>query len=429
MIAEFIGLGSGWIFEEAAYQGLNAFERELGLLQIKVSGKSKVENCCRELFYILRSAIQRSDIIFILGGLGTGDQRVTQHVLTTGLSIPLVRNQDAYQNASSYFTRQEKDQPFLEEYAGMPEGSIVFPNPNGPFTGSVLARKEQCIFSLPERPEELFPLLLDHVLPFLSDYVQVPLRTQSFSVWGAEPAALEALFPSPAEERLITACYLTRQHPARALIRLTAFQDGATTLEAQAKELRSYLEQSFPGCIFEAEEGLSMEAIAALCRKKGLRITGAEYGTDGRLDKALHQTQKWLSCYAYDLDSVSSKVLTKVFELPASFQSMETARLAAHIACSARAIEGSGLGIALCAGGERAAGYTMAATDGTMLLYEEKLAPAQIPMAAALLLLRFTSMSPSILSGAVSCEAFFKKGAQDTAPGRWKGIWKKILEG
>ena len=153
MIAEFIALSqNGDTLPMSSYIGLDAFEQELQLLQINVSHKTTVPATDESLIEILREAIWRSDLIFILGGLGIGEKRVTYHVLSQGLTLPLVYHEDALANAQAYFAKQSEQPPALEEYSLLPQQSMVFENPYGPFPGSVLARKKQWIFTLPERP-------------------------------------------------------------------------------------------------------------------------------------------------------------------------------------------------------------------------------------------------------------------------------------
>ena len=395
MIAEFIALSqNGDTLPMSSYIGLDAFEQELQLLQINVSHKTTVPATDESLIEILREAIWRSDLIFILGGLGIGEKRVTYHVLSQGLTLPLVYHEDALANAQAYFAKQSEQPPALEEYSLLPQQSMVFENPYGPFPGSVLARKKQCIFTLPERPEELYPLLRNHILAFLSEYTDIPIAVKELSVWDV---SVETLVLPELDPAAVTTCYPNSTNSLNVFARFVLRQDSNVNVDELSQVFLRALSEEH---LVETPDQPLISQVADICAKSKTSVIGVEYGLEGLLMKTMAAEPQWRDGYLYDLEAINPNTRKKVFGISELLPSVEQA---GQMAYAIRRIEGKGLGLALCPDAS-GSGAIAAVCDGHWILVKDCPEINQALSALALFVYRFMKARPDRPEGAIRYE-------------------------
>lgn len=112
----------------------------------------------------ITSALKRSDIVLLTGGLGpTEDDRTLPAALKVFPS-EMIRHDGV---AEAIAKRYGKDLPVLEQQASVPKGAEVFVNPVGTAPALLFSKNEKSVALLPGVPHELERLFTELLLPFL----------------------------------------------------------------------------------------------------------------------------------------------------------------------------------------------------------------------------------------------------------------------
>lgn len=116
-------------------------------------------------------AIERSDAIFVTGGLGPTSDDITRELLSEVIGAELIEDEHAMRTIEEYFA--SRNYPMAEanrKQALVPVGAEVIPNPNGTAPGVYVPPrlgKGCAIFLLPGPPRELYPMFQAEVSPRL----------------------------------------------------------------------------------------------------------------------------------------------------------------------------------------------------------------------------------------------------------------------
>ena len=117
---------------------------------------------------IVRQAIERSNLIFLVARVVSGEYDMTKRLVTRLLKKRLLLNYkllDAIQ--AEYDARGEAMPPTAEKQALVPTEAELIDNPKGRVPGFVFSHEEKNVIVLPAAPEEIEPMLKIRILPRL----------------------------------------------------------------------------------------------------------------------------------------------------------------------------------------------------------------------------------------------------------------------
>ncbi|HEU4752743.1 MAG TPA: CinA family nicotinamide mononucleotide deamidase-related protein, partial [Armatimonadota bacterium] len=170
MIAEIISVGTellrGQITDtNAAYLG-----RTLAGLGIDLYYKSTVGDNEGRILDTLRRARDRADLIITSGGLGPTEDDLTKECVARVFDEELVMDEPSLQQLRAFFARRGIEMPERNaKQALIYRTGRTLPNPNGTAPGALLEKDGKIAVSLPGPPNEMIPMLENHVVPFLTE--------------------------------------------------------------------------------------------------------------------------------------------------------------------------------------------------------------------------------------------------------------------
>jgi nicotinamide-nucleotide amidase len=234
---------------------------------VTVAFKTIVGDRHKDLINAIRTALGRTDILAITGGLGPTEDDLTREALAETLSLNLHR--DAEQIAALHARTANWGVPMPEnnlKQADVIQGATLLPNPNGSAPGQWLdttfSGYRKLIFLLPGPPNECLPLFDSECLPRLR--AVLPKR------FIAKRTLKAAMIRESEADKLLAPIY-------------TEYKDVETTILAKAGDIQ----------------------LTLLCAKSNLEA--AEQRVDvlsGRLEETL---EDWL--YSSDGESLEQIVL------------------------------------------------------------------------------------------------------------------------
>ena len=117
----------------------------------------------------IETALERSNVIFLCGGLGPTQDDMTKQALAHALDLPLIFDEkqwDYIRNVSMSFSKIITENN--KRQAEFPEGAVVIPNAKGTAPGCMLDYEGKQFFMLPGPPREFEPMADDIVANYLN---------------------------------------------------------------------------------------------------------------------------------------------------------------------------------------------------------------------------------------------------------------------
>ena len=164
MVAEIVCVGTELLLGDIVNTNAQHISKELAHIGIDLYYQTVVGDNKERVWNVLDTALKRSDLIIMTGGLGPTKDDLTKEVAASFFGKKLVFNE---------MTESQKKQALV------PEGSLVVTNPAGLAPGIIMAQGDKAIVMLPGPPKEMKAVLAECCHLFinrLSDQVFVSIN-------------------------------------------------------------------------------------------------------------------------------------------------------------------------------------------------------------------------------------------------------------
>jgi len=238
---------------------------KLNSIGVSVAFKTIVGDRRKDLVSAVRTALARTDIVILMGGLGPTEDDLTREAVAEALSLTLHRDaaQVAALHARAATWRITMPQNNLKQ-ADVLEGATLLPNANGSAPGQWLDIKfesyRKLIALLPGPPHECRPLFDAECLPRLRNLV--PER------FIAERTLKAAMIPESQADKILAPIYSTYTDVETTLLahtgdlQITLICSKPTSAAAQARvdELAGRIEEALEDWLYSSQ-GDTLEQI------------------------------------------------------------------------------------------------------------------------------------------------------------------------
>jgi len=230
MKAEIIAIGSEMLTPFRQDTNSLYVTEKLNLLGVTVAFKTIVGDRLRDLVSAIRTALGRTDIVVIMGGLGPTEDDLTREAVAEALGIQLRRDNDQVVVLAARAAGWRIPMPENNlKQADVLEGATVLPNPNGSAPGQWLdvtfEGYRKLLMLLPGPPNECRPLFDAECAPRLRELL--PKRAI------AKRTLRAAMIPESQADKLLAPIY-------------TEYKDVETTILAHAGDIQLTLLCSKP---------------------------------------------------------------------------------------------------------------------------------------------------------------------------------------
>jgi nicotinamide-nucleotide amidase len=223
-----------------------------------VAFKTIVGDRRKDLVGAIRTALSRTDILAIMGGLGPTEDDLTRECVAEALSLSLSRNatQVAALHARAATWRMPMPENNLKQ-ADVIEGATVLPNPNGSAPGQWLdvtfSGYRKLILLLPGPPSECKPLFEAECLPRLR--ATLPQR------FIAKRTLKAAMIPESQADKLLAPIYTTYKdvettilaHAGDIQLTLLCAKSNAAAAQQRVDELAGRMEEALEDWLYSSD--------------------------------------------------------------------------------------------------------------------------------------------------------------------------------
>lgn len=285
MVCELISVGTELLLGNIVNTNTQFLAEKCALLGLSMYHQVTVGDNRERLTQVIRTALDRSDIVILTGGLGPTEDDLTKEVCAEVMGFSLAEDPHTRQMIESYFKNNiYKEIPDNNwKQAIVPQGAIVLDNHNGTAPGLILEKDNKTAILLPGPPNELIPLFNEQVYPYLKKLRPEVIRSQMVKVCGIGESQVEDklldLIDSQTNPTIATYAKTGEVH-----LRITA--SAATTEEADSmiKPVVKEIKKRLGDAVYSTKENESLEmAVVRLLKKNGLTVTTAESCTGGML--------------------------------------------------------------------------------------------------------------------------------------------------
>lgn len=289
MIAELISVGTEILLgnivnTNSAYLAEKCAQLGLSLYYQTVVGDN--EERMRET---IQTALNRSDVVILTGGLGPTEDDLTKEVTADLLGLKLVEDLHSRSLIEAYLEEYRRNHPQRKitpnnyKQALIPSGAVVIDNHNGTAPGLIIEKDAKTVILLPGPPGEMKPMFEDAVFPYLRQKNPdiIYSRTVKICSIGESQVADEIQDLIEAQTNPTIAPYAKT---GEVHLRITAKGCSEKECRKMIKPIIRELRNRFGKHIFAEEESTSLEeSVVRMLQEYNLTLSLAESCTGGAI--------------------------------------------------------------------------------------------------------------------------------------------------
>lgn len=232
----------------------------------------------------LTTALSRSDIVILTGGLGPTGDDLTKEVTAKVLGLNLVLDSHTKERINEYF--KKIDSHTIPEsnwkQAKAIEGAIIIDNTNGTAPGLIVETKdEKRVILLPGPPGEMIPMFEKDIYPYLNKLMPHVFYSAMVKICGIGESKVEEEIRD-LMERQMNPTIAPYAKTGEVHLRITASADTAAEGEKLVEPVVLELKKRFKDNIYTTKENETLEEnVVKLLIENNITVAAAESCTGG----------------------------------------------------------------------------------------------------------------------------------------------------
>lgn len=287
MITELISVGTEILLGNIVNTNSAYLSEKCALLGLSVYYQDVVGDNEGRMRDVIRTALDRSDVVILTGGLGPTEDDITKEVTADLMGMPLKEDSHSRKLIDKYLKEYEKNNSQRRitknnyKQAMVPEGAIVLDNHNGTAPGLILEKKGKTAILLPGPPNELKPMFEEYVVPYLQKNQPEIIVSQMVKISGiGESQVAEEI--QDLIEKQTNPTIAPYAKTGEVHLRITAKAENEKKCKEMIKPIVHELKKRFGKDVFATKEEKTLEeAVVDLLKEKNMTLSLAESCTGG----------------------------------------------------------------------------------------------------------------------------------------------------
>ncbi len=269
----------------------------------------------------LDTAMQKSQVVILTGGLGPTADDITKPLLNRYFGGKMVVDQATLDHISYIFEQIHK-KPMIErnrKQAEVPDVCEVLFNQSGTAPGMLFKKNETLIFSLPGVPHEMQWLTNEKVLPILLERLKLGVIAHRTLLTAGVGESFLAESIIDFETNLpphVKLAYLPSYGMVR--LRLTGKSDNATSLNSQLDQLFEQLKEKVKDFLVTDKDEPLEVVVGRLLKDQNHTVATAESCTGGYIGHLLSKHAGSSSFFTGSVVSYDNRIKTEFLDVPTS---------------------------------------------------------------------------------------------------------------
>ncbi len=349
MNCELISVGTEILLGDIVNTNAQFLSRELAQLGINVLFQCTVGDNRERLLTVLKTALKRSDILLLTGGLGPTPDDMTKEVCAEFFEKKLILHEPSLKKIEDFFKLKNVTMPENnKKQALIPEDALILENENGTAPGCIMEKDSKAIIILPGPPKEMAPMFLEGVKPYLKKLSHETIVSHNIRTFGIGESAMTEKVSDLLESTNPTLAPYAKN--GEALLRVTAKAENEEEAEKLLAPLVSKVQSHLGSYIYGIDLSSIEEAAVKLLKEKKLTVAFAESCTGGLCAKRITDISGSSSVFHCGVVSYSNEIKHKV--LGVKKESLErygavSSIVAAEMALGVKNLSGASFGVAI----------------------------------------------------------------------------------
>jgi nicotinamide-nucleotide amidase len=281
--AEIIAIGSELLTPQRQDTNSLVVTEHLNLLGVEVVTKQIVGDDRERLKQAICTAVKRSDVVILIGGLGPTEDDLTREATAEALGRKLLLN---LQQESILITRfRQINRPMAKnniKQAYLIEDAQAMPNPFGTAPGQFLSTDRGALAMLPGPPRELKAMVENELVPRLRPVLPPEvIRVRDFRITGIGESDLDTLI-APVYTKYTNPVTTVLSSPGDLFVHLRARAETVAQADALLREVGNPIAELLGERVYSENRDETLDAvIGRLLRKQHATVATAESCTGG----------------------------------------------------------------------------------------------------------------------------------------------------
>jgi nicotinamide-nucleotide amidase len=345
LLGEIVDTNSAWIAQQLTTCGLNLFYTHT------------VGDNVQRISDVLRTCLERSDVVITTGGLGPTVDDWTRDAVAVACGRELVLDKTLVVEIAAFFTKLgRKMTDNNRKQALIPQGAMVIHNPVGTAPCFAVERGGHIIISLPGVPHEMKHLMEHQVLPLLRErfHLRAVIKSRILHTSGIGESALGDKITDLMQ--LSNPTVGTAAHPGQTDVRITVKAEDDAQAETLIAPVERELRLRLGNWIYGADAVTLPGVVLQLLRERHQTLATFETACAGQLAPWLAKEASAPNCYLGGVALTDTR-----FPIPGQLwadhtPNSDSSQLEADVSAErARQLLGADLGLAVTGTSEQAA--------------------------------------------------------------------------
>lgn len=289
MVVELISVGTEILLGNIVNTNAAYLSKQCAALGLSLYYETSVGDNPQRLTETLKTALCRSDIVILSGGLGPTQDDLTKEIAAEVMGKKLVEDAHSRERIEAYFQKSQSKKITENNWkqAMVPEGSIVIDNHNGTAPGIIIEDAHKAVILLPGPPNELKPMFVRDVFPYLRKKQPEIIYSVMVKLCGVGESMVETQIRDLIDGQT-NPTIATYAKTGEVDLRVTARASSEKEAKKLVKPMVKELQKRFGDRIFtQSEETTLEEAVLSMLRERRLTLTTVESLTGGMLSARL----------------------------------------------------------------------------------------------------------------------------------------------
>lgn len=285
MVAELISVGTEILLGTIVNTNASFLAEKCALLGLSIYYQSVVGDNEKRLEETLKTALDRSDVVILSGGLGPTQDDLTKETVARVMNRELVLDKHSKARIEEYFKKSQTKTITENNWkqALIPKGAIVVDNDNGTAPGVIIEEGGKSVILLPGPPNELIPMFNKDIYPYLNKLQPEIILSSMVKICGVGESTVETMIKDLIDSQTnptVAPYAKTGEVHLRVTAKAKDEEEAKKLIKPVVKELKA----RFGSKVFTTDENETLEeAVIRLLKKYELKVTTAESCTGGLL--------------------------------------------------------------------------------------------------------------------------------------------------
>lgn len=284
MIVELISVGTEILLGNIVNTNAAYLAEKCASLGLGCYFQTTVGDNAERLELVLKTALNRSDIVILSGGLGPTADDLTKETAAKVLGKELYMDEHSKDCIKEYFKKRGKTITENNwKQAMMPEGAIVVENHNGTAPGVIMEENGKTVILLPGPPNELKPMFEQDIAPYISEKTKETIYSKTVKICGVGESKAESMIEDLLKKQL-NPTIAPYAKTGEVHLRVTAKAEDEKAAKKLCKPIVKELKSRFGENVYSTEDETTLEkAVVDLLVANDLTISTVESCTGGLL--------------------------------------------------------------------------------------------------------------------------------------------------